>query len=102
MIELTETLLWGIMAFGAVAFAGASVLIAAIPQYLKHLRKQAEAEADAKREADRIEAERRRLDSFNEIVHKAQLADLARDCIAGRETAWTLENTEKPAESGKM
>lgn len=94
MIELTETLLGGIMAFSALVFAGASVLIAAIPQYLKHLRKQAEAEAKATREADRIEAERQRLDSFNEIVHKAQLADLARDCIAGKETAWVDTPTE--------
>lgn len=99
MIELTETLLWGIMAFSTLVFAGASVLIAAIPQYLKHLRKTAEAEAEAKRKADRVEAERQRMDSFNEIVHKAQLADLARDCIAGKETAWVDAPTDaKPTE----
>ena len=94
MIELTETLIWGIMAFSSLIFGLATVAIAAFPQYLKHLRKTAEAEAEAKRKADRIEAERQRLDSFNEIVHKAQLADLARDCIAGRETAWVDTSTE--------
>ena len=94
MIEITESLVWGIMAFTSLIFAAASVAVAVIPQYLKHLRKTAEAEAEAQRKADRIEAERQRLDSFNEIVHKAQLADLARDCIAGRETAWVDSSTE--------
>jgi len=99
MIEITETLFWVFMAFAALVSAAASVLIVAIPSYLKHLRKTAEAEADAKRKADRIEAERQRIDSFNEIIHKAQLGDLARDCIAGKETAWVDTSTEeKPAE----
>jgi hypothetical protein len=98
MIEITESLVWGIMVFSTVIFAAASVAIAVIPQYLKHLRKTAEAEAEAQRKADRIEAERQRIDSFTEIIHKAQLADVARDCIAGRETAWVEPAEVKPSD----
>jgi len=99
MIEITETLLWGIMVFSSLICAAASVAVAVIPQYLKHLEHVAAAEADTKRKADRIEAERQRIDSFTEIIHKAQLADVARDCIAGRETAWVdAPSDQKPLE----
>ena len=99
MIELTETLVFAVMVVLGLIFGLVAITTVAILLILKHLRKTAEAEAKAEKEAARIEAERQRLDSFNEIVHKAQLADLARDCIAGKETAWVDTPTDaKPAD----
>jgi len=94
MIELTETLVFAVMVVLGLIFGLVAITTVAILLILKHLRKTAEAEAKAEKEAARIEAERQRLDSFNEIVHKAQLADLARDCIAGKETAWVDTSTD--------
>ena len=94
MIELTETLVFAIIALIALVI----IAIVAIPQYFKHAMKTAKIEAEAERKAARAEAEQQRMNSFNEIVHKAQLADLARDCIAGKETAWTdTDDDKKPS-----
>jgi len=83
-IELSEPfVLIVVVMFCVVAFT-----FVLIPELLKHYRKVQKAEAEAERTAQKAEQEQQRLDAFNEIVHKAQLSDLAKDCIAGRET-WT-------------
>ena len=99
MIELSETLVFAIIALVALVIALVVIAIVAIPQYFKHANKMARIEAEAERKAARVEAERQRLDSFNEIIHKAQLGDIARDCIAGKETAWvdTPTGDKKPS-----
>lgn len=55
-----------------------------IPAWLAHVERK-----------QKYELRTMRMETFDEMLHKAQLADLARDCIAGRET-WEPE----PATSG--
>lgn len=55
-----------------------------VPAWLAHVERR-----------QKYELRTMRMETFDEVLHKAQLADLARDCIAGRET-WEPE----PATSG--
>lgn len=88
-IELSEPfLLFIVMMICVVTFT-----VVLIPELPKHYRKVQKAETEAERAVQKAEHERQRLHAFNEIVHKAQLSDFARDCISGRET-W-IGNEEK-------
>lgn len=94
-IELSEPfVLLVVVMLCVVAFT-----VVLIPELLKHYRKVQKAETEAEHTAQKAEQERQRLDAFNEIVHKAQLSDLAKDCIAGRET-WT-ETDDKEGDEAK-
>lgn len=55
-----------------------------VPAWLAHVERR-----------QKYELRTMRMETFDEVLHKAQLADLARDCIAGQET-WEPE----PATSG--
>jgi hypothetical protein len=69
----------------AVILSGlASIAAFAVPAYLNHLKHVQKVE-------NKHELRLMRLNTFDEVLHKAQLADLARDCIAGRET-WQQED----------